>query len=282
MRNFLFAFFLTCCYCSDAQHFQRHIRYLTSDSLHGRASGTADERRAADYIAAFMKDSCGALITRQRFTFQADSLHSTDTATNIISVVDHHAPETIILCAHYDGLGRGSGHSLELFPREVHPGADDNASGVALMLELARWIHGQHIRRYNFIFLATSAHELGLYGAKHFVGTHFTDTMHVSAVFNFDMVGRLDILQPTLRVTEADRDPVRENIFDHDKGKLNLRYDNAQNDYTVFKEHHYHAYSFTTGTHDDYHRHTDTEDKINYPGMMTIYEFMRSVINDWQ
>ncbi len=281
---FLFLFGVSAAHAqSIAERLRAHVSYLAADSMHGRAPGSADEQKAAAYISSYLRDSCRAQITRQRFGFRIDSLHAIDTTANIIGLIDNHARETIILCAHYDHLGYGSGRSAEIIaPRGIHPGADDNASGVALMLELAHWVHEQHIRSCNFVFLATSAHELGLYGATHFVMSGWSDSMRVSAVFNFDMVGRLHPALSTLRVSTSDTSASRHGIIASHSRTIQLRYDDVVNDYTVFKEHGFHAYSFTTGIHDDYHRHSDTEHKINYSGMVTIFEFMRGVINDWQ
>jgi Zn-dependent M28 family amino/carboxypeptidase len=201
----------------------------------------------------------------------------------VIGYINNHAKQTIILCAHYDHLGYGSGRSRELIKKNVvHPGADDNASGVALMLELAKWTR-KHQHSYNYIFLASSAHELGLYGARYFLRSGFVSANSVAAVFNFDMVGRLNTNYPTLKVSTTDSSAGRQAILESQKDSLHLRFDNdIENDFTAFKEAGFKTYSFTTGTHDDYHRSGDRPERINYTGLETIARFMKRVLLHWQ
>jgi Zn-dependent M28 family amino/carboxypeptidase len=260
-------------------HFKQHISYLASVSLKGRAPGTTDERQAAAYIATYLRARCDARITEQRFAFQADSISTVDTAVNIVGMVDNHAPHTMVICAHYDHLGMGPVRSRDFMrPSGIHPGADDNASGVAMLLEIARWAK-EHFHVCNFIFLATSAHEVGLYGARYFVQSGLADTSRCT-VLNLDMIGRLDRSSRTLKVSSTCTDTVLHSQFrKYNKSFLSLRFDNKiDNDFTVFKKKGFRAYSFTTGLHDDYHRHSDTPDKINYEGMSDMFRYITELI----
>lgn len=120
----------------QAQHFKQHILFLASDSLHGRAPGSADELKAASYICAQF-DSAKCSVLFQKFPFAKDS------AINVLGFLDFKKDSTIIISAHYDHLGYGTNKSKEINRKGIHHGADDNASGVAMMIELAQTLSSQ-------------------------------------------------------------------------------------------------------------------------------------------
>ncbi len=123
------------CGCAVAQDFKKHIVFLASPNLHGRAPASTDERNAANYLKQqFMLAGCTS-VAYQFFPFQNDS------ALNVIGMFDLQKDSTVIISAHYDHLGSGSEKSLEMPGKKgIYPGADDNASGVALMLALVKAI----------------------------------------------------------------------------------------------------------------------------------------------
>ena len=110
-----------------------------------------------------------------------------------LPATDESAVETVVVGAHYDHIGRGDASSLAGKDEEgeIHNGADDNASGVAVALELARKLAEREERRRNVLFAFWSGEELGLIGSSHFVETPPLPPENIAAYVNFDMVGRL-------------------------------------------------------------------------------------------
>lgn len=274
--SFLFLFGAFLCGSVAAQDFKRHIVFLASDSLHGRAPGTRDELKAAGYIA-IQFDSAGVAVSDQRFPFEKDS------AINIIGVLDFDKDSVILISAHYDHLGYGGKKSKEIMKKGIHPGADDNASGVAMMIELAKWVSAQKNWEYNFVFGAYSAHEAGLYGSSHFAKSKLCDSLKIRAVINFDMVGRLDTLSKTVRVSGAATDSSFHRILlDLNDHPLHFRFDDSNipnSDLKPFAQKELPVLNFTTGVHDDYHRVSDVESKINYSGMREIYQLLQKILS---
>ncbi|HNY15292.1 MAG TPA: M20/M25/M40 family metallo-hydrolase, partial [Bacteroidales bacterium] len=157
----------------------------------------------------------------------------------------------------------------------VHYGADDNASGIGLMLELAEKFantRGSHPR--TIIIAAFSGEEKGLLGSKYFVDNPPLDLAKVNAMINLDMVGRLqesDILQVSGTGTAAElRDMI---INNNDSLFVKLALNDAgygPSDHSSFYIKDIPVLFFTTGAHPDYHSPADTYDKINYAGMVKI------------
>src|SRR5690606_17114879 len=115
------------------------------------------------------------------------------TGHNVIGYIDNGAAHTIILGAHYDHLGNGEDHnSLWRGTPAIHNGADDNASGVAAILELAKYLKGSKLRSNNYLFICFSGEELGLYGSKYFTSHPAIPLETVNYMINCDMVGRLN------------------------------------------------------------------------------------------
>jgi hypothetical protein len=273
---YFFLFSLTVRAQSD---FYKHVSFLASDSLHGRAPGTADEKVAAAYITSFLRNDCKASVTFQKFTYPLDSANG-HSATNIVAKLNRHKKQTIILSAHYDHLGMGSSKALDFSNKKlIHPGADDNASGVVMVMELTRFLASQKDLPFNVIAFFSSAHEEGLFGSQYFVKTSVTDSLYIALVINFDMVGRLDTSGKTLRVGSFLADSAVMNFFKaHDTDTLHFRFDDSNiefSDLKYFQPLQVPLLHFTTGTHQDYHRASDVVAKINFEGMNTIFGFMK-------
>lgn len=263
---------------SISQNFKSTIMYLASDSLHGRAPGTNDELLAQRYITKQLTKQFK--IELQSFNFLQDSIEK-KSATNIIaySKKNNEEDSVIILMAHYDGLGKSSSKSLEILAskkKHIHNGADDNSSGVAMIIELGKYLSKQKHLKYNIILLFTSAHEYGLFGAKHYCNT-IASKYKIKSVYNFDMVGRLGITS-TLFINDNNIDSTSYCNSNHLNFNLNNTIPNS--DLTSFIPFKIHLVNITTGTHTDYHKHTDDEEKINYNGMKIIYAFLIDFIKN--
>jgi aminopeptidase YwaD len=185
--------------------------------------------------------------------------------------------EYVIIGAHFDHLGMGGQGSSSRAPDTVgvHHGADDNASGVSMMLELATKFaltKGSHNR--SIIFIAFSGEEEGLLGSKHFTSDPGIDLSKVNAMINLDMVGRLNdtsMLQISGVGTAAG---LRELVYsksDTSSIKLKLSEEGyGPSDHSSFYFKNIPVLFFFTGAHLDYHTPYDTWDKINYGGMVTV------------
>ena len=275
MKTVFYALFLFYCIGCNAQDFKTHIRFLASDSLHGRLAGSADELKAANYIASEFKLAKCKMVF-QKFPFEKDS------ALNVFGFYDVGSDTTIIISAHYDHLGYGTDKSHEIIKKGIHPGADDNASGVAMMVELAKWISKTAGWKYNFVFAAYSAHEAGLYGSAYFAKSNLSRSLKIRSVINLDMVGRLDPVSKTIRISGAETDSVFHAYFqDHQDSLLHFLYDDSNillSDLKPFSEKGVPVLNITTGIHDDYHRIGDVESKINYPGMKNVFNALQGLL----
>jgi aminopeptidase-like protein len=269
---------------SIAQDFKSHVSFLASDSLHGRAPGSADEKKASQYIGRFLKTKCNAKVSYQSFGYTLDSLNlKKDSAINVIGSINNKKDETLVLCAHYDGLGINSPKSKDFMHKNlIHNCADDNASGVAMVMELAHWISKQANLPFNVLFVFTSAHEAGLFGADYYTKSIINDSIKLRAVLNFDMIGRLDPESKIMRVCGISSDPLFIRYFNNKEGKpVHFLLDDSNIDFSdlkYFKQFSAPLLHFTTGITEDYHKSTDDSDKINYEGMKSIFSLTKELI----
>lgn len=277
----------------DEIRIKRHIKILSADSMKGRGTGTEGERMAAAYIESqFKKLKLKPIGTDktyfQSFTFKGGA-HGEGEAgitNNVLGYLDNKAENTIIIGAHYDHLGVGEqGSSLDANPAgKIHNGADDNASGVAGVIELANYYSTNKINeKNNFLFLCFSGEELGLYGSKYFTENPLLDLTKVNYMINMDMVGRLDSKTKELLVYGTGTSPVWENLINKLTGNdLKIKTDSSgvgPSDHTSFYLKNIPVLHFFTGGHSDYHKPTDDWDKINFSGESTILNFITKVIS---
>ncbi|WP_066405890.1 M20/M25/M40 family metallo-hydrolase [Flavisolibacter tropicus] len=208
---------------------------------------------------------------------------------NVIGYIDNGAPTTVVLGAHYDHLGWGDdGNSLYTgATKQIHNGADDNASGTAALLELARTLKTSKSKHNNYLFIAFSGEEQGLFGSKYFVENPTIDLKSVSYMINMDMVGRLNDSSKALTVGGYGTSPVWGQLYNTTgKSKLyntNLlyRFDSSgmgPSDHTSFYRKDIPVLFYFTGLHSDYHRPSDDFDKLNYTGELYVVKHILSVI----
>ena len=195
--------------------------------------------------------------------------------------------EYIILGAHFDHLGMGGpgSGSRALDTIGIHHGADDNASGVAMMLELAEKFAGtKGSHKRSIICLSFSGEEEGLLGSKHFVDDPGIDLTKVNAMINMDMVGRLNETNNMQIGGVGTAAGLRDIIYaDSDTSiiKLSLSEEGyGPSDHSSFYGKNIPVLFYFTGAHMDYHTPTDTWDKINYKGMVEISGLIYSVAKD--
>lgn len=265
----------------DAQDFRSHIQYLASDSLCGRDPGTIYEKKASTYIGNYLKTKCHSTLEYQTFTYQVDSVHKN--ATNVIGYIDNLKEKMVVICAHYDGLGMNSRKSKEFTLKNIiHNGADDNASGVSLTLELAHWLSQQKKLPFNVLLLFTSGHEDGLFGAEYFVKNSKILQKEIVSIIDFDMVGHLNKENKILRVGLFNCDSLIFSFFNkHQDNPIRFRMDDSNIDFSdlkYFKKYSVPLLFFTTGITEDYHKSTDDIETINFKGMKSIFTIVKELI----
>ncbi|MEI9943838.1 MAG: M28 family peptidase [Chitinophagaceae bacterium] len=205
---------------------------------------------------------------------------------NVIGYINNNAPTTVVLGAHFDHLGYGEdGNSmLRTGEKLIHNGADDNASGTAALIELAGLLKKSKSKNNNYLFIAFSGEELGLFGSKYYVENPTIDLSTVNYMINLDMVGRLNDSTKTLTVGGYGTSPIWATVVNKDDKKLPfvIHVDSSgagPSDHTSFYRKDIPVLFLFTGTHKDYHRPSDDADKINYEGELSVIYYVNSIID---
>lgn len=202
---------------------------------------------------------------------------------NVIGYINNKTTNTIILGAHYDHLGYGEDHN-SLYSGStpmIHNGADDNASGTAALIELAKKIKKSSYKKYNYLFVSFSGEELGLFGSKYFTDHAGLDLKTVNYMINMDMVGRLNDSTHGLTVGGYGTSPTWGKIINTKDAYFKINADSSgsgPSDHTSFYKKDIPVLFFFTGSHKDYHKPTDDADKINYEGEMQIIKYIENII----
>ena len=260
------------------------IRYLADDALAGRLAGSAGERCAGEYIAGeFAKQKLRPAGDAATF-FQSLSLASAlnphapgGTGRNVLAALDGADPrlkdEWIVIGAHYDHLGEGGTRS-SLAPEEkaIHNGADDNASGVSVVLSAARAFAAGPRPARSVLFIAFTGEESGLLGSTHFVA-HPTIAGRMTAMVNLDMVGRLGA--GPLIVYGVDTAEQWRALVDPAATRAGIQIATrgegyGPSDHTAFYSKDIPVLHLFTNTHGDYHKPTDDADKIDAAGLEKV------------
>jgi hypothetical protein len=209
-------------------------------------------------------------------------------AKNVVGVIEGAGPqseETVVVGAHYDHLGRGGFGSLSPFSRDIHNGADDNASGTAMVLEMARRL-GRRLDPLprRVVLIAFSGEERGLLGSSHYVKNPLYPLEKTTFMVNFDMVGRLND-KDELTVYGTGSTPGLDNLVDalgSSEGFKVKKIADSSGDsdhYSFYQKDIPIAFLFT-GTHRDYHRPSDDVENVNFPGMARIADFGELLLLD--
>jgi hypothetical protein len=213
-----------------------------------------------------------------------DITRHTVPAFNVVGVLEGNDPklksEYIILGAHYDHLGHGGDTSLAPNSREIHHGADDNASGTAALIELARILTAERKQlRRSVVFAAFTAEESGLIGSKAYVNAPPVPLSQTIAMLNMDMVGRLR--EKKLNVGGIGTSPEFKQLVESlNKGVFALQLNEdgfGPSDHSSFYSKQVPVLFFFTGSHEDYHKPSDTAEKINYEGEANIVTLVAEI-----
>ncbi len=201
---------------------------------------------------------------------------------NVIGCIDNGAAHTIVIGAHYDHLGYGDEGSLYRGEKAIHNGADDNASGTAALIELARYVKVSGLKKNNYLFIAFSGEEKGLLGSNYFVKHPTIDLKSVSYMLNMDMVGRLKPDEKVLIINGSGTTARWKTLLDSvsvDNIKLKETESGVgPSDHTSFYLQDIPVLHFFSGTHSDYHKPSDDEDKINYEGAVSITVIIKNIL----
>ncbi len=238
-------------------------------------------------IAAAGKPNSFAL-TGLTVSLEGDVVKETQTGRNVVGLLEGSDPtlrnEIVVVGAHYDHLGLGGPGSLAEKEGQIHNGADDNASGTAGVIELARAFTANKVRpKRTILFIAFSAEEKGLIGSAFYVEHVPQKPRTIVAMLNMDMVGRLREDKLTVQGvgTSPDWRPIIERANADAKFALTLGEDGyGPSDHSSFYKKQIPVLFFFTGNHPDYHRPTDDVEKINFPGEHRVLDFVYRIAGD--
>jgi peptidase M28-like protein/PDZ domain-containing protein len=217
-----------------------------------------------------------------RLTLKVDIEHMHATVNNVLAYLPGETDEYVILGAHYDHLGRGNIDSLApSLIGQIHPGADDNASGTAGVLELARRLAPLKGKLHRGILFASFAgEELGLLGSAEWIKDPTRPLDKAVAMLNMDMIGR--IKDEKVYIGGVGTGSTFQSVLDQARGKSGFKIEYspggyAASDHTSFVTRHIPVLFFFSGLHSDYHKPSDTWDKINAEAALRLLDLVDSV-----
>ncbi len=205
------------------------------------------------------------------------------TAYNVVGFHDNSAENTVVIGAHFDHLGWGDEGSMHRGERAIHNGADDNASGVAAMLQLATdLVKEPAAKNNNYLFIAFSGEEKGLYGSNYWTKHPSVTVAQLNYMINLDMVGRFDPAKG-VAINGMGTSPAWAAVDSLPVAGLQPKISNSgvgPSDHTSFYLQGVPAVHFFTGTHADYHKPSDDEPLINYDGMLRIVRYIEAMVRE--
>lgn len=276
------------------EQLKTHVAFLASDKLEGRGTGTAAEDSVVAYVSSqfqkFGLQPAGTDGYLQRFNVKesinpheelkitADSEGTQ--VTNVVALLDNPGDSIIIIGAHHDHLGLGEFGTLHTGDSAIHNGADDNASGVAIVLELASMLSQEEELQHDVLFITFSGEERGLWGSNHFSKNPTVDLNKVKAMINLDMVGRLNE-NKDLVVHGTGTSPSWPDIINNSNTfelKVVMKPSGVgPSDHTSFYLQDIPVLHLFTGQHEDYHKPSDDSEKLNYEGMATLTKYLENI-----
>lgn len=308
LKYFMFIYFFSISFYSNAQKdtpvkvdysIKNNLFYLSGDDLQGRLVGSITEKMAAQYIKEVFEFYDLDTICNNGFYHNFEFNYNRnphDTlienivkikSQNVVAYLNNNSDKTILIGAHYDHIGRNE-YNQSLTPNsnnEIHNGADDNSSGVAAVLELARiFATNNTIENANYIFACFSGEEIGLIGSKKLIEKLQANYKSpITAMINMDMVGRMDSLHNLYIGGVGTSTKFQEIIYKNKPSKFNIIIDSSgigPSDHSSFYLKDIPVLFFFTGNHSDYHKPSDDFDKINFEGLNEIIKYVNLILND--
>ena len=267
---------------------KQNVEYLTDSARLGRMAGSLQEMEIAHYLYNELTGMGVAMLSPEDgedfyLAVQGDTIHS----RNVIGIVEGYDPqlrnEYVVIGAHYDHLGTTVLTKDGKEQRQIFYGADDNASGVATLLEIARQVASQHyLFRRSVIFALFGAEELGMVGSWYFLNRSFGEVKNIVAMINLDMVGRAGRDNNMKVYTVEPNEELREMVDALGDRALSLDPEYTPTDYFPSDHRLFHDKGipvalFTSGVHRDYHTVRDTPDKLDYRQMEKLAEYVFSM-----
>jgi hypothetical protein len=273
---------------AEIKFFSEVVSTLSSDSMKGRLPGTPEEKKSAAFIKQSFIDNQLKPFHKKKFIFPFSYLGPDSvkifSAGNVIGKIETPSTTSIVISAHYDHIGFGKHHSNDPFSHAVHNGADDNASGVAMLIELARRLVNEKKKFVaDIVFVSFSGEEDGLWGSQFFLNSKTLSKKKIIVNINLDMVGRLDQVNPIV-TAESDfkafnwgplLDSVLGEGFKIERQQPQLK---ASSDSYIFLQAGIPSILFSTGITGDYHRPSDDFGKINFEGMRLVTDYLEKII----
>ena len=273
----------------SAERMIKHIEFLASPEMKGRGLGTAELDLAADYIAGKFEEY-GLIPAGDKnsfFQYFEHTFHSGEKygIKNVLAMIpgsNKDLPEPVVLSAHYDHLGLGWPDVRKGNEGKIHFGADDNASGVAVLLELAKSMGESFKPSRPIIFAAFSGEEAGLVGSKYFVDNFKSDSSQkFLANLNFDTVGRL--FENKIMILNGNTAREWKFIFmgtEYTTGIPSelVMQDLDASDQVSFIRTGVPAVQFFSGPNEDYHKPEDVTEKIDREGLIKIAAVGKEVV----
>jgi hypothetical protein len=269
------------------ENISQHINHLSDTKLEGRGFGSAGLDLAAEYIAGQFKmlglQPGGDNNTYyQSWQEQGGPDNKLTVLKNVIGIIPgdnkNWRDQSVIICAHYDHLGLGWPDVRQDNAGAVHPGADDNASGVAVMLELARILADKRPAR-TIIFAAFTAEEAGLRGSKYYVKNN---QKQIIGALNLDTVGRLFnkkiLIIGSSSANEWKHIAMGVGFVTGIPNEI-VSQELDASDQVSFIEAGIPAIQLFSGAHSDYHRPGDTTEKLDFPGIIKVATFAKEILN---
>ncbi len=304
ISTFLLGILLLGLSCKDKElpniSMEEDVRVLASDSLKGRETGSEGARMAAHYLEQRLVDLGLKPITAegdytQEFSFKPRRDPHTEiefgtvtdsslNAQNVLGLIDNGGTRTVVLGAHFDHLGMGGEGSLYRGEPAIHNGADDNASGVAVLLKLAKMLKERPDARDNYLIVFFSGEEMGLLGSNYFAKNPALSLDQVPYMINLDMVGRLRE-EKTLSVSGTGTTPVWPQILNSLNPGFELVLSESgvgPSDHTSFYLQDIPVLHFFTGQHEDYHKPSDDAELLNYEGMDLIAGYIMDITREME
>jgi len=268
----------------QAEELGQHVAYLADDEREGREAGSTGSREAADYLAGKLGQlgmSPGGIDGGFLQLFDPDY-------RNILAFLKGSDPELsgqyVLIGAHYDHVGYGTRRNSQGPVGEIHNGADDNASGVSGLLELAEALTVlPEAPKRSILFAFWDAEEKGLFGSRHWIDHPTVPVDHVVCSLTLDMVGRLREDRLTLYGTRTGYGLRRLASENNDTAGLSLDFDwkmIANGDHYTFSERGIPTLFAHTGVHEDYHRPSDDVERINTAGMRRVVQLVFAIVHE--
>ena len=261
------------------------VIFFRNDENSPEPNGKLDRNVKPSPIPVFFFTKVGPLPMGMNVTLKSKIISPQVLGHNVVAFKNNHRKKTVIICAHHDHIGFNEyDNSRYKGPQAIHNGADDNASGVAAMIELSKQLDKWGLRKNNYLFIAFSGEELGLLGSKFFTKNALIPLDKINYVINIDMLGRIDSTKKILTINGVGTsskwiDVLKKLETDTQNIKIaTIESGLGPSDHASFYLENIPVLHFFSGQHRDYHTPDDDEDRINYQGMYHSIQAIKQIV----